>query len=261
MKIIINGACGRMGKVLFECANNQKIEIAARVDAMKHGCDENGKIYASLSEIESIKADALIDFSHHSATPDIVSFAKKTHIPCVIATTGHNESEISMLRELSKTVPVFVSSNMSLGVNIVIGLCRDAVRRLSGNCDIEIIEKHHRNKLDAPSGTALMIAKEISKEMKGKTDFVFDRTNRRCVRPDNEIGISSVRAGSIFGEHEIIISTEGETISIKHTAESRDLFASGALKAASFVCGRESGYYTMEDFLKSASSASKQETI
>ena len=260
MKIIINGACGRMGKVLSECAVSQGIEIAARVDALKHGCGEDGKIYASLSEVNN-GADALIDFSHHSATPDIVAFAKRTNIPCVIATTGHNESESAMLSELSKTVPVFVSRNMSLGVNIVIGLCRDAVRRLSGECDIEIIEKHHRTKLDAPSGPALMIAEEISKEMKGNTDLVFDRTKRRCVRPDNEIGISSVRAGNIFGEHEIIISAKGETISIKHTAESRDLFALGALKAASFLCGRVNGYYTMEDLLKSASSASGQETI
>lgn len=249
MKIVLNGACGRMGAAVIEYASAHGVEVAAAVDAAQTPTVFSAPFFRSLAEVD-VDADVLIDFSHHSATPDIVSFVRRTGMPAVVATTGHTESERAMLSELSKKTAVFTSRNMSLGINVVIGLCRDAVKRLGNDCDVEIVEKHHRNKLDAPSGTALMIAEEIADVLPGNTEFVFDRTGRRCVRPDNEIGISSVRAGGIFGEHEIIISREGETITIKHTAESRALFASGAIKAAEFIMHRQNGLYSMKELLK-----------
>ncbi len=251
MKIILNGACGRMGKAVMDYAASHGVEVAAAVDANFANADFEIPFFASLSDVD-VTADVLVDFSHHSATPEIVDFITKTGMPCVVATTGHTESEKAMLTELSHKYGVFRSRNMSLGINVLIGLCRDAVKRMGGDCDIEIIEKHHRNKLDAPSGTALMIAEEISESMEQDAEFVYDRTERRCVRPKNEIGISSVRAGGIFGEHEVLISREGETLSLKHTAENRALFAAGAVRAAEFLMNMPKGDYSMKDLLKSA---------
>lgn len=247
MKIILNGACGRMGKEIIAAANKNGVEIVAAVD--KFGTpDFEIPFYKSLSELNE-SADAMIDFTHHTAVPEICEFARKTGIPCVVASTGHTESEKAMLSELSKECAVFCSRNMSLGINLLIDLCRSAYNALGGECDIEIIEKHHRNKLDAPSGTALMIAEGIAELMPEGTEYVTERATRHAVRPDNEIGISSVRCGGIFGEHEVLFSRNGETVSLKHTAESRALFAEGALKAAEYIAQKGAGMYSMKNLL------------
>lgn len=247
MKIILNGACGRMGREIIAAASKQGTEIVAAVD--KFGTpDFDIPFYSSLESVTE-KADALIDFTHHTAVPEICEFARRTGIPCVVASTGHTESEKAMLIELSKENAVFCSRNMSLGINLLIDLCRSAYTALGGDCDIEIIEKHHRNKLDAPSGTALMIAEGIAELMPEGTEFVTERASRHAVRPDNEIGISSIRCGGIFGEHEVLLSRNGETVSLKHTAESRALFADGALKAAEYISAKSVGMYSMKDLL------------
>ena len=247
MKIILNGACGRMGREIIAAASKQGTEIVAAVD--KFGTpDFDIPFYSSLESVTE-KADVLIDFTHHTAVPEICEFARRTGIPCVVASTGHTESEKAMLIELSKENAVFCSRNMSLGINLLIDLCRSAYTALGGDCDIEIIEKHHRNKLDAPSGTALMIAEGIAELMPEGTEFVTERASRHAVRPDNEIGISSIRCGGIFGEHEVLLSRNGETVSLKHTAESRALFADGALKAAEYISAKCAGMYSMKDLL------------
>ncbi len=248
MKIIINGACGRMGQAVITASKEKGVTVVAAVDVFDGAKPEGIKFYNSLSAVEET-ADALIDFSHHSVVPDICDFVRKTKIPCVVASTGHTESELSMLKSLSNEYPVFFSRNMSLGVNLLINLCKSAVSALGGDCDIEIIEKHHRNKLDAPSGTALMIAENIAEVLPEKVEFVTDRSSRRMVRPKNEIGISAVRCGGIFGEHEVLLSRNGETISLKHTAESRALFAEGALRAADYISNKTSGFYSMKELL------------
>lgn len=253
MKIIVNGACGRMGKEIIAAANAKNISIAAAVDKFGDAID-GIPFYRSIEDVAE-SADAIIDFTNHTAVPEICNFVRKSGIPCVICSTGHTESELAMIKELAEEYPVFYSRNMSLGVNLLIDLCRSAVKALGGDCDIEIIEKHHRNKLDAPSGTALMIAEGISECLEDETNFVFDRSSRRMVRPDNEIGISSVRCGGIFGEHEVLISRNGETISLKHTAESRALFAEGALKAADYLSKQQSGLYSMKELLKESSAS------
>ncbi len=248
MKIIVNGACGRMGKAVIASAEEKGIEIAAAVD--KFGSPESDAVpfYTTIEDVTEA-ADAIVDFTHHTAVPEIANFVRKTGIPCVICSTGHTESELAMIKELAKDYPVFYSRNMSLGVNLLIDLCRSAVTALGGDCDIEIIEKHHRNKLDAPSGTALMIAEGIAELMPEGTEFVTERASRRMVRPVNEIGISSVRCGGIFGEHEVLLSRNGETISLKHTAESRALFAEGAIKAAEYITKKSAGLYSMKQLL------------
>ncbi|MBO5869493.1 MAG: 4-hydroxy-tetrahydrodipicolinate reductase [Clostridia bacterium] len=247
MKIIVNGACGRMGREIIASANASGVEIAAAVD--KFGTpDFDIPFYKSIEDVKE-SADAVIDFTHHTAVPEICAYVRKTGTPCVVASTGHTESELSMLKALSNEYAVFYSRNMSLGINLLIDLCKSAVKAFGGDCDIEIIEKHHRNKLDAPSGTALMIAEGIAELMPEGTDFVTERASRRMVRPNNEIGISSIRCGGIFGEHEVLLSRNGETVSLKHTAESRALFAEGALKAASYIVSKKNGMYSMKDLL------------
>ena len=247
MKIIVNGACGRMGREIIASAKASGVEIAAAVD--KFGTpDFDIPFYKSIEDVKE-NADAVIDFTHHTAVPEICAYVRKTGTPCVVASTGHTESELSMLKALSNEYAVFYSRNMSLGVNLLIDLCKSAVKAFGGDCDIEIIEKHHRNKLDAPSGTALMIAEGIAELMPEGTEFVTERASRRMVRPNNEIGISSIRCGGIFGEHEVLLSRNGETVSLKHTAESRALFAEGALKAASYITSKEKGMFSMKDLL------------
>ncbi len=254
MNIIVNGACGRMGKEVIAAARNKGINVAAAVDKFGTASLEGIPFFTSLDEV-NVKADAVIDFTHHTAVPEICSFVRKTGTPCVVASTGHTESEMAMLKQLSEEFPVFFSRNMSLGVNLLIDLCRSAVVALGGDCDIEIIEKHHRNKLDAPSGTALMIAEGIAELMEEGTQFVTERASRHMVRPDNEIGISSIRCGGIFGEHEVLLSRNGETISLKHTAESRALFAEGAIRAAEYIGKKSAGFYSMKQLLAESASA------
>lgn len=254
MKIIINGACGRMGQAVIAASKDKGVTVVAAVDVFEGAKPEGIPFYNSLSAVKE-SADAVIDFSHHTVVPDICDFVRRTGIPCVVASTGHTESELAMLKSLSSEYPVFFSRNMSLGVNLLINLCKSAVSALGGDCDIEIIEKHHRNKLDAPSGTALMIAENIAEVLPEKVDFVTDRSSRRMVRPNNEIGISAVRCGGIFGEHEVLLSRNGETISLKHTAESRALFAEGALRAADYVSKKSAGFYSMKELLAEASVA------
>ena len=253
MKIILNGACGRMGREIIAAASKSGVEIVAAVD--KFGTpDFDIPFYTSLEAVD-VTADALIDFTHHTAAPEICEFTRRTKIPCVVASTGHTESEKAMLIGLSKEYPVFCSRNMSLGINLLIDLCRSAYTALGGDCDIEIIEKHHRNKLDAPSGTALMIAEGIAELMPDGTEFVTERATRHAVRPENEIGISSIRCGGIFGEHEVLLSRNGETVSLKHTAESRALFADGAIKAAEYISAKDAGMYSMKDLLSETAKA------
>ena len=254
MNIILNGACGRMGREVIAAAKNHGVNVVAAVDKFGTPDFENIPFYKSIEKVTE-SADAVIDFTHHTAIPEICSFVRKTGIPCVIASTGHTESEKAMISALASEYPVFYSRNMSLGINLLIDLCRSAYNALGGDCDIEIIEKHHRNKLDAPSGTALMIAEGIAELMPEGTDFVTERASRHMVRPDNEIGISSIRCGGIFGEHEVLLSRNGETISLKHTAESRALFANGALKAAEYIASKTAGLYSMKTLLSESSSS------
>lgn len=248
MTIILNGACGRMGKEIIAAAEKRGVAIAAAVDKFGKPDFTNIPFYTSIEDVKET-ADAVIDFTNHTAVPEICAFVRKTGIPCVVASTGHTESELFMLNSLSSEYAVFYSRNMSLGINLLIDLCRSAYTALGGDCDIEIIEKHHRNKLDAPSGTALMIAEGIAELMPENTEFVTERASRHAVRPENEIGISSIRCGGIFGEHEVLLSRNGETISLKHTAESRALFAEGALTAAEYISSKKKGMYSMKDLL------------
>ena len=241
-RLILFGAAGRMGKEVEAAANKAgDFEIVARVDASgADGC------LASLDAVTE-SADVIVDFSHHAATKTLTDYAVAKRIPLLIATTGQTDEELGMIREAAKSIPVFFAANYSLGIAALIRAAK-AIAALYPDADIEIIEKHHNRKLDAPSGTALSIARAISSVREGETAFCFGRGGQ-MKRQKNEIGIHAVRLGNIVGEHEVLIGTDNETITLKHEAHSRALFADGALAAARFLTAQKPGLYSMTDLV------------
>ena len=245
LKIIINGYSGSMGKVLTKCANEDS-ELEIVCGASKDDLDVPFKTYQKMSDVEE-SADVIIDFSHHSTIDDTLSYAIKTKTPIVIATTGFNDEELTKIKKASNIIPIFHSSNMSLGVNVLVKLVKEAAKSLNG-FDIEIIEKHHNKKLDAPSGTAVMIANGV-KEVLPDSEYIYGRHGRSDKRSSNEIGIHAIRGGTIVGEHTTIFAGHDEVVEIKHTAQSKDIFAKGAIAAAKFLVKQEAGYYNMNNML------------
>ena len=246
IKALLSGCFGRMGGAVISAASeNNKIEIISGVDIASK--ESSFPVFKSYSEIDEVP-DVIIDFSHHTTLPALLDYAVKNGVPVVIATTGHTEEEMAKMQEAATSIPVFFSRNMSLGVNLLIALARKASEFLGVDYDIEIIEKHHRNKLDAPSGTALMIADAIG-EARESTSYTYDRHDRHQIRPQNEIGIHAVRGGSIIGEHEVIFAGKDEVITLSHSAASRSLFAAGAIKAAEFIVNKPAGMYSMDDMI------------
>lgn len=244
MKIIINGAGGRMGKEVVRLAEEGfgGASVAAKVDI---SYETNGDEYKKLADFSGA-ADCIIDFSHHSAAAEITEYAVENNISAVIASTGQTPEEIELIKAASKKVPIFLSANMSLGVALLVELAKITAKNFP-YADIEIIEKHHNRKLDAPSGTALLVAEAI-KSVREKTKFVFGR-HGQAKRTPEEIGIHAVRMGNIIGEHEVIVGTDTQTITLKHEAHSRALFAEGAIKAAAFLQGKPAGLYNMESMI------------
>ena len=247
MDILLCGAGGRMGAAVVAAATGAGHRIAAGIDP-NPAATSPFPVFATPEEC-TVQADVMIDFSHHSALPALLEFAEERHLPAVICTTGHTEEELARLTRAAERIPVFYSRNMSLGINLLMALCRRAAAALGTDFDVEIVEKHHRNKLDAPSGTALMLADAVASADEEPHPLTFDRTARRAVRPSGEIGISSVRGGSIVGEHEVIFAGKDEVITLSHAAMSREVFATGALRAAAFLVGKSAGRYDMDDLI------------
>ena len=245
LRVIISRYSGSMGKVLTKCANEDS-ELEIVCGASKDDLDVPFKTYHKMSEVEE-SADVIIDFSHHSTIDDTLSYAIKTKTPIVIATTGFNDEELTKIKKASNIIPIFHSSNMSLGVNVLVKLVKEAAKSLNG-FDIEIIEKHHNKKLDAPSGTAVMIANGV-KEVLPDSEYIYGRHGRSDKRSSNEIGIHAIRGGTIVGEHTTIFAGHDEVVEIKHSAQSKDIFAKGAIAAAKFLVKQEAGYYNMNNML------------
>ncbi len=202
--------------------------------------------YTDWNAVEG-EIDCIIDFSHHSGTSAMLDFAEQWGIPVVIATTGHTEEESARITHAAKSIPVFHSANMSLGIALLVELAKMTAKTFP-DADIEIIEKHHNRKLDAPSGTALLLANAI-REIRAKAKFVFGRQGQ-AKREENEIGIHAIRMGNIIGEHQVIVGTDTQTITLKHEAHSRALFAEGAIAAAEFLCAKKAGLYDMKSMIE-----------
>ncbi len=246
MKVILNGALGKMGKQIWSMleAGKNDTEIACGVDIGADGTD--ARILNKLNDFTG-DADIIIDFSHHACTHDLITYAVDRKLPVIIATTGHTAEELAEIKAASEKTAVFHAGNFSLGIAILCDFARKAAAMMP-DANIEIIEKHHNQKLDAPSGTALMLANDIKAAREDAT-FVCGRYGHGK-RTEQEIGIHALRLGSVIGEHEVILATQTETITLKHEAHTRALFADGALVAAGFLLGKPAGLYNMKDIVK-----------
>ncbi len=246
MKIIIHGIAGRMGAEIKRLAEEGVRGATLHAGVDLGGNDSGFPHFGALEQVPA-GADCIIDFSHHSAVKPLLTFACKQKLPVVISTTGHTDKELAMIREAAKEIPIFFSANMSLGVALLAELAKKATA-VYPNADIEIVETHHNRKLDAPSGTALLIANAI-KSVRNAATFALGRSGQGK-RTEEEIGIHAIRMGNIVGTHEVLIGTDTETITLKHEAHSRALFADGAMAAAEFLCGKPAGLYNMQDMIK-----------
>lgn len=248
-RIILTGCCGKMGHVIQSIVSSRNdCEIVAGVDVYdSKDCDF--PVYSSINEIEQ-EADAVIDFSNPSLLDSILEYGKSTNTSLVIATTGYDDCQKKQIELASKECAVFFTYNYSMGVNLLASLAKKAVEVLGDGFDIEIIEKHHNQKIDAPSGTALMLADAINEEVDYRMKYEYDRHSKREKRSKNEIGIHAVRGGTIVGEHEIIFAGRDEIITLSHSARSKEIFAVGAVNAAVFMTGKECGMYDMSQLIK-----------
>ncbi len=247
MNILLNGANGRMGKEVIMAAQNQEnMNIVCGFDREENFLGE----FPVYNDTQNIKEniDVIIDFSVPAATFKILEFAKTNKIPVVIATTGFSKEELEKVEEISKELPIFRSSNMSLDINLMASLVQKIAEVLK-EADIEIIETHHNKKIDSPSGTAILLADAINEVFNNEKEYNFDRMNKREKRDKKEIGFSSIRGGNVVGEHTVQFFSDNETLEITHKSYSRQVFAEGALKAAKFIVDQKNGLYNMKNLV------------
>lgn len=251
LKIIMSGCNGRMGQVITRMVGSMEdAKIVAGIDL--NTVQLSGyPVYAAAEELTE-EADVVIDFTHTSALTPLLTFCIARKLPVVLSTTGYSAEQMEEIKEASKYIPIFKSANMSLGINVVADLLRRAASILGEGYDVEIVERHHNQKLDAPSGTALMLADAVSEALPYEAEYVYDRSQVRQKRGKTEIGISAVRGGTITGDHEVIFAGPDEVIEIHHHAQSREVFANGAVRAARYLAGvTEPGLYNMQMLVKS----------
>ncbi|MEW9095052.1 MAG: 4-hydroxy-tetrahydrodipicolinate reductase [Clostridiaceae bacterium] len=247
VKIILCGCNGKMGKVITQTALAfPNIDIVAGVDKSLNN-NSSYPIFKNINEV-NVAADVVLDFSRPEALDDLLGYCNKNSTPLILCTTGYIEDQVNKISEKSKAISIFRSANMSIGVNVVNSILKSISNKLYTDFDIEIIEKHHNQKVDAPSGTALLLANTIKDSIDGEREFSYGRVGN-CKREEKEIGIHAVRGGTIVGEHDVIFAGIGENIEIKHSALSREVFAAGALKACEFMKDKTPGLYNMDDML------------
>lgn len=247
INVLINGINGRMGQEILNIIKlSDEFEVCCGIDKFENN-SLGIPVYTNINLIKK-NPDVIIDFSAPEATINILKYAKLKNIPTVIATTGFSDNQLAVIKNYSKYIPIFQSSNMSYTINIM----SDIVSKLSTqlkNSDIEIIETHHKNKVDSPSGTALLLANSINEALNNKMQYQYNRHSVRQIRPKNEIGIHSIRGGNEVGKHTVIFMGNNETLEITHSVISRSIFAEGALKAAKFLISQTAGFYNMKNLI------------
>ncbi len=250
VRMIMHGCNGRMGKMISQIVDEDPdIEITAGVD-INTASDGKFPVFDRIEKVDAAAADVVVDFGNASAVDKVIDWCVANKIPLVECTTGLTDETLEKMKSAAASIPMFKSANMSMGINIIQKILRENAAKLAeAGFDIEIVEKHHRTKLDAPSGTALALADSVNEGLEKKKEYVFDRSGRRMVRPDTEIGISAVRGGTIVGDHDVIFAGRDEVITFSHTAYSRAVFAKGAVEAAKYVPGKSAGHYDMSDVL------------
>ncbi|MCI6887923.1 MAG: 4-hydroxy-tetrahydrodipicolinate reductase [Lachnospiraceae bacterium] len=249
VKVIMHGCNGAMGRVISDLAEDMEgLAIVAGID-LNTEASHGYPVFASLEECD-VEADVIVDFASAKAVDHLLDYCAANHMPVVLCTTGLSEEQIRKVQETSRQTAVLRSANMSLGINTLMKLLQEAAKVLAGaGFDIEIVEKHHNQKVDAPSGTALALADSINDAMDGQYFYKYDRSSERAKRDRREIGISAVRGGSIVGEHDVIFAGKDEVVTFSHTAYSKAIFGKGALQAAMFLAGKDAGMYNMADVI------------
>ena len=248
-RVIMHGCNGKMGQTISGLiAADEEIEIVAGVDAYDEG-KNSYPVFSAIADCD-VAADAVIDFSAAAAVDGLLNYCVEKQVPCVLCTTGLSEAQLARVQEVSKKVAVLKSANMSLGINMLLKLLKEAAGILApAGFDIEIVEKHHNQKVDAPSGTALALADSINEELDNSYNYVYDRSQTREKRAQKEIGISAVRGGTIVGDHDVIFAGADEVVTFSHRAYSKAVFGKGAIQAAKFIAGRPAGMYNMSDVI------------
>lgn len=248
-KIIMSGCNGKMGQMITGLvAADEEAEIVAGIDTYM-GIQNTYPVFANIAECE-IKADAIIDFSAPACLDAILQYAIEKQVPAVLCTTGYTKEQIAQIEEASKQVAILKSANMSMGINLLMKLLREAAPVLEeAGFDIEIVEKHHNLKKDAPSGTALALADAVNESLDGKLTYVYDRSQRMQARDRKELGLSAVRGGTIVGDHDVIFAGTDEVITFSHSAYSKGVFGKGAIQAAKFIKGKPAAHYEMSDVI------------
>ena len=249
IQVILHGCNGKMGQTITGLiADDKEIEIAAGIDTYDNG----NNTYPVFTDIDAcdVRADAVIDFSTASAVDKLLAYCVSKKLPCVLCTTGLSEEQIEKVQETAKHIAILRSANMSLGINMLLKLVKEAASTLSSaGFDIEIVEKHHNQKVDAPSGTALALADSVNEALDNSCHYVYDRSNVRAKRDEKEIGISAVRGGTIVGDHDVIFAGADEVVTFSHRAYSKAVFGKGAVQAAKFLVGKPAGMYNMSDVI------------
>lgn len=249
IRLIMNGCNGKMGQTISQIVENDpEVQMVAGVDPYDDGHNKY-PVFPNMSACD-VEADCVIDFSNAAGINELLEVCCKKQLPVVLCTTGLSEEQLVLVKSSSEKVAILKSANMSLGINLLMKLLKDAAAVLANaGYDMEIVEKHHNLKLDAPSGTALALADSINEEFDNEYEYVYDRSTRREKRPAKEIGISAVRGGSIVGEHDVIFAGQDEVITFSHTAYSKAIFGKGAVQAAKFLAGKGPGLYDMKDVI------------
>jgi len=249
-RIILSGCNGKMGQTITSIIEEDENLVIVAGVSIDGQVLNYYPVYKSIKECKE-DADILLDFSNESLIYDILKFGEEKNMPLVIATTGFSDEQVQLIENTAKKIPVFRSANMSLGINLLMELVQKAAKALGEDFDIEITDVHHNRKVDAPSGTSLMIADAINDVLDTKADYAFERHSRKEKRRKNEIGIHSLRGGTVVGEHSVMFFGHEEVLEITHKSHSRELFARGALRAVKFMVGKEPGkLYSMKDIVE-----------
>ncbi|MDR3262945.1 MAG: 4-hydroxy-tetrahydrodipicolinate reductase [Clostridiales bacterium] len=249
IKVLIFGISGKMGHMIYsQLQNHEKLKVVAGIDKYAEKIDFNVPVFPSIKDC-AVTADVIIDFSRPDSLADILPYAADNKIPLVIATTGHTPEQTEQISRASKAIPIFMTSNMSLGINLLISLSKQAASFLGSGFDVEIVEQHHNQKADSPSGTALSIARSLNDVFSQNKEFIYGRCGNASKRRQSEIGIHAVRGGTIVGKHDVMFIGNDEVITIAHEAQSRQVFAAGAIRAAEYIIGKKPKVYNMNNLL------------
>jgi len=251
INVLVHGFMGKMGKVICRLVEqDESLSLLCGVDPGAAACNEKFPVFTSLDDV-NVKADVIVDFSTAAAVPSLLEYAKRTKTPVVICTTGLSGDVVKQAKEVSEAVAVFLSFNMSLGINLLAALLKKCSPVLAeAGFDIEIVERHHNQKIDAPSGTAIMLADAVNESLNNNYSYTYDRSKVREKRELKEIGISSIRGGTIVGQHDVIFAGLDEVIELTHIAQSKEVFGNGAVNAAKFLADKEKGMFDMQDLLE-----------